>query len=432
MPQLTLTTAGRTALAAASGADQINMNEVRLGTGRIAAGSIAAATALQTPISGAVFRVGQTGTDRSAIIRVDNPLTYQLECLDYSDSVYIPTEMGLFDADGNMISYFAAAAGANIYNKQTADDKVRFFAITSYDNALPRTSITYEIGAVRPASTDVIGIAELATRAEAIAGSDTIRVLTPDADKAALDARIASQSEVDTGTEDSKFITPETLAARVQLDTQRFTSSGTWTKPAGATMVVVELTGGGGGAAMAPFETTRIQYACGGGGAFAQYLLLADDLGATEPVVVGASGLGQYEAASENASNAGAGGTSSFGAAARKIVAGGGSPGVVTRGSPEVAAEGAPKEAGAAISEAGGNGQFHADIPRATAPDNIPTAAEVPARGGRGGSFRRGRYPETHNGFGQAEGHGGNIGLTHLENRFFNGGSGLCRVIAFR
>lgn len=76
---------------------------------------------------------------------------------------------------------------------------------------------------------------------------------------------------------------------------QVFTTSGTWTKPAGVTKVIVEVVGGGGGSGDG-FTSM------GGGGGYAKKLITSG-LGATETVTVG---IGGYR--SQN------GATSSFGA----------------------------------------------------------------------------------------------------------------------
>lgn len=198
MPQLTLTTAGRTALAAASGASQININQVRLGTGRIAASAIAAATALQTPISGAVYTVDAPSGQRSAVVAEFSELAYTILCTDATDTGMTPTEIGVFDAAGNMIAYFAAAAGSNIFNKPAGAGNIwRFIAAVTFDNPQATANFAFSVGAALPATATLAGLVELATNAEAIAGTDATRAMTPAADKAALNARIATQALVD-------------------------------------------------------------------------------------------------------------------------------------------------------------------------------------------------------------------------------------------
>lgn len=97
--------------------------------------------------------------------------------------------------------------------------------------------------------------------------------------------------------------------AHSPIDVQVFTSSGTWTKPAGCTTVFVRVVGGGGGGGGAP-ATPAGQYSHGGGGGSGGYSeeFITSGLGATETVTIGAGGTGTSGGAGNG------GGTSSFGA----------------------------------------------------------------------------------------------------------------------
>ncbi len=103
-------------------------------------------------------------------------------------------------------------------------------------------------------------------------------------------------------------------AAGGSSDYQVFTASGTWTKPSGKAMVMVECWGGGGGGARV---STTAAAAGGGGGAYKQMVATAASLPATVTITVGAGGIGR----TASNGNGTAGGASSFGT---YISAGGG------------------------------------------------------------------------------------------------------------
>jgi hypothetical protein len=108
-----------------------------------------------------------------------------------------------------------------------------------------------------------------------------------------------------------------------------FTSSGTWTKPAGLKYIEVEVVGGGGGGVGVYNVADEDRYkggVAGGGGGYSKKIIVATNLGATETVTIGSGGDGGVvDYYTRTTSNPTGGGTSSFGT---HLSATGGSQGV--------------------------------------------------------------------------------------------------------
>lgn len=155
---------------------------------------------------------------------------------------------------------------------------------------------------------------------------------------------------------------------------QKFTVSGTWTKPTGAKTVVIECVGGGGagGGAAAAASSQHSMGAGGGGGAYARRTVDASTLTATVTVTIGAGGTGVSAGDGNNGvattfgavvgAAAGQGGNHR-GSEATSFGAVGGDGGATGSGTPDLVVPGSPGagcwgDGALCVSGAGGSSMF--------------------------------------------------------------------------
>lgn len=211
-----LTNAGKAAIVAANntGTNPVTIN--RVGVGSASWTPTAAATALQTEIKKITAIGGEAVADD----------TIHVTASDTSSDVYTVREIGLFLTDGTLLAVYSQASAIITKGAET----VALIAADLVITGLPAGSVT--VGNVTfdypQASETVKGVAEIATVAEAQAGTDDTRMLTPlklqsvTATTTRMGVvELATDAEVVVGTDTTRAITPAGLAQRIASDTLR-------------------------------------------------------------------------------------------------------------------------------------------------------------------------------------------------------------------
>ena len=291
---------------------------------RVADGS---ETALVTPFNPPIVFAMPPGLVSGETIQttVNIPEAFRApNSIDIHEAIYKTT-------DGTPIFYATRETGAMFTKPGNTGLIVPLVMTFGGDNL---TGFTFNSLPVAIADESTAGIVQIATRAEAeaTAGHSPNKVLSAlrgwQQAVVYLASRKADNLTLDTGTDDTRwasvagivrmiqrfvpkatkaqyrarapnsvFLTPDSIPESIS---QVFTGSGTWTKPAGAKVVIVEVIGGGAGGS----RSTRAGLTAG---IYDTRVYLASALPASVAITVAGGGAGRSNAAASN------GGTSRFG-----------------------------------------------------------------------------------------------------------------------
>ena len=291
-----LTTAGVNAINGGAAFNEDLIHEIRFGTSQAAPviaanGVVTNPTALRTPVSGAA------AWDIAAVRSTDGRIFLFRSPAGDLARAFTAYEIGIFNSAGAMVAYESGGTTALLNKLADVEGWHNIgLVLSGLASAPPNPSFTTAMPI--PATENLAGLVELANATEVAAGTDGTRVITPLgaaghyaplADAALTGSPTAPTPSVTGGIANKGYVD----AKGVNLNFQRFTASGTWTKPAGVSVVRVQVIGGGQGGGLRGSLGTDAQG--GYAGVIAEKWFRAIDLPdapATVPITVGGGGTG--------------------------------------------------------------------------------------------------------------------------------------------
>jgi hypothetical protein len=208
-----LTNAGRAAISQVGALGPVVISEVAIGSNGYTA------TVSQTALQAQIKRLAPSGSS------VPTAGTLHITVQDSSADAYTVREIGIYTSTGVLFAVYSQTA--NILVK--ASGSVALFALDIVIANVPAGSVTIgnAVFAYPPATESVKGVAELATNAEVQTGTDAERIVTPAglSSRTATDARtglveLATDAETQTGTDAIRAVTPAGLSSRTATTTR--------------------------------------------------------------------------------------------------------------------------------------------------------------------------------------------------------------------
>jgi hypothetical protein len=221
---LIITTAGQAALAQAGTLGPVVISKVAIGSGTWSVPPTSAATALNAQVK----QLDPSGSETPA------PGLIHITATDGTTDAYNIYEIGLYTSTGIL---FAIAGGTTLFLTKATGSSALFSVDLAITN-VPSGSLTIgDTGFSYPPATETsLGVAEIATTLEVMAGLDDERIVTP---KKMAEYYAANGSGIATGLALADTI--KTLIAAAKWDTSagdpRYTHSATWYLTTGKTLI---------------------------------------------------------------------------------------------------------------------------------------------------------------------------------------------------